>query len=104
MAHDFYISLKKVKNDETDIAYFFGFASGIMYEAFQKHEHNAIFSGDCKKLVITREEAIKGLATAINLFDKLDYPDPTRMDDIKDFYSKIFNEFKTQNEFIICYC
>lgn len=84
-------------------AYFFGYAEGLMYIAFNATEHCYGFSGDGKEITISREEALKGLKKAITKFDTIDYPDPTRMDDIKAFYARMETDFKDYQEFIICF-
>lgn len=124
MAHDFSIEVKdapQVKGtithwkgtEEWDedffmtapdyIAYFFGYAEGIMYRAFGMEEHCMGWSGDNVKITIDRDTAIKGVSKAIELFYQINYPDPTRADEIKTFYQRMLNEFKDYQEYIICY-
>ena len=81
MAHDFGIRNTKRK----EYAYFFGYANGLMYEAFGEQKHNAIFSGDNGTEIKTREENEKALDYAIKTFDGMGYPDPSRLDAIKKF-------------------
>ena len=76
MAHDFGIRNTKRK----EYAYFFGYANGLMYEAFGEQKHNAIFSGDNGTEIKTREETEKALDYAIKTFDGMGYPDPSRLD------------------------
>lgn len=101
MAHDFEIKVKGAPEGYS--AYFFGYAEGIMYIAFNATEHCYGFTGDGEKITISREEALKGLKKAITKFDTIDYPDPTRMDDIKSFYARMETDFKDYQEFIICF-
>lgn len=103
MAHDFSIIAKGVSVEEKNYAYFFGYAEGVMYDVFDMWEHNNFISGDGLDIVIDRETALQGICKAIKKFETLDYPDKTRMDDIKEFYLKMQNEFKDVKEYIICY-
>lgn len=81
MAHDFGIRNKKKK----EFTYFFGYANGLMYRAFNEQKHDAIFSGDNGIETKTKEETEKALDKAIREFDNMNYPDPNRLDDIKKF-------------------
>lgn len=103
MAHDFEIKVKNAPYEDGYYAYFFGFAQGVMYEAFEMWEHFQYVSGDNEDIVINRKRALKGISTAIKIFDTLDYPDKTRMDEIKEFYKKMQNEFKHVKEYVICF-
>lgn len=85
MAHDFGIRNMK----QREFAYFFGYANGVMYKAFGDQKHDMGVSGDNKTEVKTREETIKALDWAIDQFDKMGYPDDTRMDEIKKFRQSI---------------
>lgn len=84
-------------------AYFFGYAEGIMYLAFNMESHCMGFSGDNIDIEIDRETALKGISKAIEYYDKSNYPDPTKMDDIKAFCQRMQNEFKDYPKYIICY-
>ena len=82
MAHDFGICVGKVWDDSKPHAYFFGYANGLMYRAF-----------DCRAfghgIAIDAAAARLGLSWAIMVFDGMNYPDSTRMDCIKEFYHRI---------------
>ena len=88
MAHDFGIRNTKKR----EFAYFFGYANGLMYKAFGDQKHDMGLSGDNKTELKTREETIKALDCAIEKFDKMGYPDDTRMDDIKEFRRSMEND------------
>lgn len=81
MAHDFAIRNKKNK----DWKYFFGFAQGLMYHAFHEEKHFAMVSGDGGAEDKNKQETEKALDWAIQTFDRMGYPDPTRLDEIKQF-------------------
>lgn len=82
MAHDFGI---RNKTKQGKWSFFFGYAEGIMYEVFNEWEHNRGVSGDNTTLEKSKEVTEKALDRAISEFDRMGYPDPTRMDDIKEF-------------------
>lgn len=91
MAHDFGIRNTKKK----DFSYFFGYADGLMYHAFHEEKHNTGFSGDNGTETKTKQETEKALDWAIQTFDKMNYPDPTRLDDIKKFRKEMVNDADT---------
>ena len=86
MAHDFYIHRK---NEKEKIFAFYGYCNGVMYKAFEHPECDMLISGDGSIHHITKTDAIKGLNQAIRVFNDSHYPDPTRMDEIKDFLKNI---------------
>ena len=88
MAHDFGIRNTKKK----DFTYFFGYAEGLMYEAFDEQKHNAFASGDNGRETKTKEETERALDKAISKFDKINYPDPGRLDDIKKFRKEMADD------------
>ena len=88
MAHDFGINNKRKKN----YTFFFGYADGLMYRAFNEQKHDAIFSGDGGKEEKTKAETEKALDFAIKEFDRMGYPDPSRMDDIKQFRKEMLSD------------
>lgn len=47
--------------------------------------------------------AVKALKTAIEEFYKLNYPDPTRIDDIKNFYERMKKDYKNVKYFEIIF-
>lgn len=49
-------------------------------------------AGDNKTELKTHEETIKALDCAIEKFDKMGFPDDTRMDDIKEFRRSMEND------------
>ena len=83
MAHDFMIA---TKGENRKHAFFFGYAEGIFYSAFDKNEANGGVSGMGISYEISHSEAEQGLKEVIEKFDQMNYPDPTRADSIKDFY------------------
>jgi hypothetical protein len=87
MAHDFGICNKRKKN----YTFFFGYADALMYRAFGEQRPN-IFSGNGDKREKTKAEAEKALDYAIREFDRMGYPDPTRMDDIKQFRKEMLSD------------
>ena len=89
MAHDFYIHRK---DNKENMGTFFGYCNGVMYHAFNHLECDMGISGDGSTHIITKIEAIKGLATAVYIFNRSNYPDPTRMDDLKQFLIELLCE------------
>lgn len=99
MAHDFGI----IKNGkDKGWAFFFGYAGGLMYRVFGEEKHNAILSGDNGKEVKSKAETEKALDMAIEKFDRMNYPDRSAMDDIKQFREKMKND-SPKDEYIIWY-
>lgn len=88
MAHDFGIKNTKKK----DFSFFFGYADGLMYRAFGEEKHDAFVSGDNGTEIKTKEETEKALDRAISEFNGMDYPDPDRMDEIKQFRKDMAND------------
>lgn len=82
MAHDFGI---RNKTKQGKWSFFFGYAKGVMYEVFNAWEHNRGLSGDNMKLEKPKDVTEKALDRAIREFDRMNYPDQSRMDDIKEF-------------------
>lgn len=81
MAHDFGIRNTKKK----EFYFFFGYADGLMYRAFGEEKHDAFVSGDNGTEIKTKAETERALDMAISEFNSMDYPDPDRMDEIKQF-------------------
>ena len=88
MAHNF--AIKNTKKD--GYTFFFGYANGLMYRAFGEQKHDAVFSGDNGEEIKTKKETEEALDNAIKWFDMKDYPDPTRMDEIKQFRKDMDND------------
>lgn len=105
MAHIFSIRVKKNISDlkEGEMAHFFGYASGIMYEAFDALSFDAGLSGNGRSITITKDQAIKGLKKAIHLFGTIQYPDPTRITGLKRFLERIETDFKNVKYYIITF-
>lgn len=100
MAHSFAITYegKKNGNPAFERAYFFGFCNGIMYEVFEMQHHYAGASGDGCIEEVTLDNAKSSLDLAIDYFDNWsNYPDPSRMNDIKNF-RKYLDELKDQDK------
>ena len=97
MAHDFGI---KRKNER--YKYFFGYANGMMYEAFNHMECNYGLSGSGSCFTIDKDTAIRGLERAHEIFISINYPDPTRFDDLLEFLETIKND-PEDTEYIISY-
>ena len=86
MSHDFIIHALNEHGNVVKRGYFFGLANGIAYTCFPHGEkHFAGVSGDGRGEIITQNEAIQGLEKFIAAFDAMNYPDPTRADELKDF-------------------
>ena len=92
MAHDFCITRIDESGERRESAYFFGYAEGLMYRAFNATSHDAFLSGDNGKEVYDYETTRSALEKAISTFDRMDYPDPHRLDDIKQFFHSIDGE------------
>lgn len=88
MAHDFGIRNKGKKN----WAWFFGYADGLMYRAFHEEKHNAFVSGDNGMEIKSKKETEEALDWAIDTFNNMRYPDPTRLDEIKDFRKQMVSD------------
>lgn len=90
MAHDFGIRNSRTKK----IAFFYGFAEGLFYEAFGKWELCGPLSGYDTLLTISKKEAVKGLNKALELFDNMfpPYPDHQRMDEVRKFRNSMNND------------
>ncbi len=98
MAHAFFIKNKKSKKG----VFFHGFANGLMYRAFNEQKHNAGGSGDGGIEYKTKAETLTALSWAINVFDKMRYPDAQGMDKIKKFFAGMANDPSTDT-YIIWY-
>lgn len=88
MAHDFSITYENEKKGEEarKEAFFFGFCDGVMYKVFGMERHYAGVSGDGLAEEVPLEFAKERLDWAIEYFDDWsDYPDPNRMNEIKEF-------------------
>ena len=99
MAHDFVIGL--LDDDETKAkaqaafltkakaqAAFFGYAEAVFYRAFGAQGFNGGVSGNGGSKVITHAEAKDGLLFAINSDAIANYPDGSRIDDVRNFYEE----------------
>ncbi len=75
-----------------DYAYFFGYAGGLMYSAFDAWEFNAGVSGNGGEKEIDCQEMKSGCECAIHNFDNMNYPDITRADEVKAFYERHRND------------
>lgn len=86
MAHDFGIK-NKTKNGE--FAYFFGYLNGFLYKAFGDQKHDRVISGDNGTEIKTRAEVVRALDIAIDVFNASNYPDPDRMNELKEFRKRM---------------
>ena len=91
MAHDFGIRNTKKR----EFSYFFGYADGLMYRAFDEQKHDNVISGDNGTETKTKAETERALDRAIKEFDGMGYPDPTRLDDIKKFRQEMADDEPT---------
>ncbi|WP_279006841.1 hypothetical protein [Thomasclavelia cocleata] len=98
-----YIEKEEYKGVPRDEVYFFGYADGIFYKAFGCEECNNLFSGDGSIHFILHDIAVKNLKTAIEEFDRLKYPDPSRINDIKEFYERMKKDYKNVEYFEIIF-
>lgn len=86
LSHDFIIHALNEQGDVVKRACFFGLANDIAYTCFPHgEEHFAGVSGGGRGAIITRSEAIQSLEKLIEAFDAMNYPDPTRADELDDF-------------------
>ena len=60
-------------------------------------------SGNGSIYLISHDTAEKKLKKAINEFYKLNYPDPTRINDIKEFYDRMKHDYKNVEYFEIIF-
>lgn len=86
MAHDFCITRIDESGERREHAFFFGYAGGLMYWAFDAMNHDARVSGDNGREVYDYKTTRQSLEKAIVVFDRIGYPDPHRLDGIKEFY------------------
>lgn len=98
-----YIEKEEYKGVPNDEVYFFGYADGIFYKAFRCEECNNLLSGDGSISLIPYDTAVNALKTAIDEFYKLNYPDSTRINDIKEFYERMKNDYKNVKYFEIIF-
>ena len=98
MAHEF--AIRNKKNDKW--SFVFGYTNGIMYDAFGEQMHNNGMSGDGDLISKTKHEVMFALDHAIAEFDKMNYPDPCRMDDIRKFRKDMLSDDE-YDTYEICY-
>lgn len=96
------VELDEYKNLPKDEVFFYGYAGGIFYKAFHCENHDMCLSGDEEIIMISYKRALAGLKTAIELFNQINYPDPSRIDEIKEFYERMETDYKDQ-WFEICF-
>lgn len=101
MAHDFVIGLLDDEEQPKAQAAFFGYAAGIFYEAFAASDFNAGVSGIGKGKVITHAEAKDGLLRVVNSSAIANYPDPNRIDDVRNFYEEHVKNADSSEKFIV---
>lgn len=101
--HHEYIEKEEYKGIPDDQAFFFGYANGIFYKVFNCEVCDNGYSGDGSMFLISYGLAVKALKTAIEEFYKLNYPDPTRIDDIKNFYERMKKDYKNVKYFEIIF-
>lgn len=94
---------EKYKDIPDDEVFFFGYAEGIFYQAFNCEEHDMICSGDEEYITINYQTAFNGLKKAIEMFDKINYPDSSRINDVKAFYERMKTDYKDIEWFEICF-
>lgn len=92
---------EKYKDIPEDQVFFFGFANGIFYQAFNHEECMECLSGNGSCFTISYREAFECLGKAISLFEKLNFPDTDRINDIKGFFKRMKTDYKDVNEFEI---
>ena len=97
MSHDFSIERKKDKK----VAFFFGYADAVLYKSFHCEEYNNHFSGSNEGKTISKKGAENALNKIINSEEIKNYPDPERINDIKDFYNNVVLKSKEEDEFYI---
>lgn len=98
-----YIEKEEYKGIPDDQAFFFGYADGIFYRAFNYEACDNGYSGNGSVFLVPYDLAVKALKTAIDEFYKLNYPDPTRIDDIKNFYERMKKDYKNVKYFEIIF-
>jgi hypothetical protein len=99
MAHDFRISIKGSNERE---AWFYGYGKGFLYKAFDAWDRNAIVSGNGTTKTLNIKQAKAKLKKAIEAFDSLNYPDPNRADELKEFYCNVLLDAQ-ENERVVLY-
>ncbi|HBQ0466973.1 TPA: hypothetical protein L7I91_005657 [Klebsiella aerogenes] len=97
MSHDF--SIERKKDEKT--AYFFGFADGVFYKYFHCENFNNHFSGSNEGKTISKKGAENALNRIINSEEIKNYPDPNRINDIKDFYNNVVLRSNEEDKFYI---
>ncbi|WP_432469579.1 hypothetical protein [Citrobacter portucalensis] len=80
---------------------FFGYADAVFYNSFHCEEYNNHFSGSNEGKTISKKGAESALNKIINSEEIKNYPDPDRINDIKDFYNKVVLKSKEEDKFYI---
>lgn len=99
MAHQFLIERKKDKKE----AWFLGFAEGVFYKQFHCEEFNGMISGRNQGKTIPKKTAESALKRIIESEEIKNYPDPERINEIKDFYFNVVLNSNDTDTFYIHY-
>jgi len=86
MSHEFLIQRNDNSNEQ---GYFHGYAEGIFYSSFNCQKHNNGVSGSNGQETFTKKETELALKKILNSNEIKNYPDPNRINEIKDFYINI---------------
>lgn len=91
--------IERKKDEET--AFFFGLAGGVFYKYFHCEEFNNHYSGSNEGKTISKKGAENALSKIINSEEIKNYPDPDRINDIRDFYNNVVLKSKEEDKFYI---
>ncbi|TMW16521.1 hypothetical protein E4R24_21240 [Escherichia coli] len=97
MSHDFSIERKKDKK----VAFFFGYANAVFYKNFHCENFNNGCSGSNEGKTISKLLAEKALKKIIESDEIKSYPDPNRINGIKNFYNDVVLRSNDTDTFFI---
>ena len=97
MSHDFMIERSKDKKT----AFFFGFDDDVFYKYLHCENFNNHFTGNNEGKIISKKGAENALSKILNSEEIKKYPDPDRIEDIKNFYNFVVLKSKEEDKFYI---
>jgi len=97
MSHDFYIERKKDKKK----AVFNGYAEGVFYKHFHCEKYNAIWSGSNDGKDVSKKGTENALRKILDSEEIKNYPDPDRINEIREFYENVVLKSNDQDKFYV---
>lgn len=101
MAHDFIVAWLDDEERVKARADFYGYAEAVFYKAFDAESFDAGISGSGESKIITQEEAKDGLLFALNSDAITNYPDPNRIDAVRNFYEEYVKNADSSEKFVV---